>query len=313
MTIKTLEMATMRSVKEALVEKHLDKLKSIAGDLFSDMRWIDNYCNGFVDTNFQTDHTELKRSIRKAYPNDDFPLNPNLPEGKEWLAFTFRAQKSMINDIKELERYLEFSEDILVQAYSNMKLEKHAWTKHTVSEVDFIQQFLPATGKIMDFGCGVGRHCIEFAKRGWQTYGIDFCASHISTAIEMAKKQNVSNAHFCYGDARNHKALVKMNAILCLYDVVGSFPSDVDNLQILKNAYKNLHNNGVLILSVMNMTLTSTRCRKNTVYGIENHIDRLLKLEGTNTMQKTGDIFNGKHLLLDDYTGVVYRKEQFFW
>ena len=55
--------------------------------------------------------------------------------------------------------------------------------------------------------------------------------------------------------------------------------------------------------------LTPSRHR---ISGIEENIKALLELKGENSMQKTGNIFNGDRLLIDELTGTVYRKEQFF-
>ena len=48
---------------------------------------------------------------------------------------------------------------------------------------------------------------------------------------------------------------------LCLYDVVGSFPNEEDNLKILKAINKLLVPGGKIILTVMNMTLTRKLCK----------------------------------------------------
>lgn len=312
MTIKTLEQATMRPINPKLIRKHLDKLKEVSTDLFPTTDWIDGYDGNSVNTNFRVSHEHLNEDIKKAYPNDDFPLGSNLPEGHEWLAFTFKSQEPTLTNPDSLEQYLMFSQDVLNQAYSRMKILEHPWARHASKEVAFFKRYLPAVGMILDIGCAVGRHSIELAKQGYQVLGFDFSAAHIAKANQRKTAEGIVNATFICADARTFKAKQKADAAFCLYDVVGSYPDENDNYNILRMAYKNLKPGGTLILSVMNMELTKKRAKAHIVSGIEQNFDKLLALEGSNLMQRSGDIFAPKYLLIDDTTGIVYRKEQFF-
>lgn len=192
-----------------------------------------------------------------------------------------------------------------------MQMERQPWALHTEKEIDVIEPYLPNKGIVCDFGCGRGRHSMELASRGYNVTGVDFSA----TNIEYAKKHNITSALFVVGDVRKFKSAEQFDAILCLYDVIGSFPDEKDNLAIIKNAYKNLKPGGVFILTVMNMTLTEIRCRKNNniVDNLGCNILKLLNLQSTNDMQSSGDVFDGKHILIDDSTGICYRKEKFFY
>lgn len=312
MTIRALEKATMRQVNEKLIRKHLDKLKSVAGDLFPNMDWIDSYHNGMVNTSFFTDHRLLADNIKKAYPHNNFPLDSNLQEGYEWLAFTFRSQPPMISHTSDLNQYLEFSEDILKQAYSKMNDKIQPWAAHTLEEIDFLERYIPEKSFVLDLGCGIGRHSLELAKRNHSVVGVDFSKARIEQAKSVKVQNTFGKVSFYCADVRTFKYEEKADVVLCLYDVVGSFPDEHDNLRILQNAYRRLKPGGTLILSVMNMALTKKRCKNNIVNGIEKNLDRFLRLQGSNTMQTTGNIFNGKYILIDEDTGIVYRKEQFF-
>lgn len=131
-------------------------------------------------------------------------------------------------------------------------------------------------------------------------------------------KENIKSAQKAYnpecfisGDVRSYKFKEKYDVAIALYDVIGSFLNDKENLNLLKSIRKILNNKGILIISVMNMTYTKRKCW-NVLEDIDDNIDALLKLQGTNTMQKTGDVFSGGSMLIDDKSGIVYRKEQFF-
>jgi SAM-dependent methyltransferase len=45
--------------------------------------------------------------------------------------------------------------------------------------------------KILDFGCGTGRHVIYFAKKGFEVYGFDASETAIERAREVLKSENL--------------------------------------------------------------------------------------------------------------------------
>lgn len=45
--------------------------------------------------------------------------------------------------------------------------------------------------KILDFGCGTGRHVIYFAKKGFEVYGFDASETAIERAKEVLKSENL--------------------------------------------------------------------------------------------------------------------------
>ena len=307
MTIKALERATMRKVDPNTINKKLDKLKSVAYDIFDDSSWIDNYSCGMVNTEFYVDHKGLNKRIKKTYKRGTFLLNRELPEGYEWLAFTFNSQPPRIDDTQQLDAYLEYSNDIIQQAYSMMNMQNHKWTSRTKEEIDYLcEKYIKKNDSVIDVGCGIGRHTIELNKRGIKTKGIDFSKENIKSAQKAYNPEC-----FISGDVRSYKFKEKYDVAIALYDVIGSFPNDKENLNLLKSIRKILNNKGILIISVMNMTYTKRKCW-NVLEDIDDNIDALLKLQGTNTMQKTGDVFSGDSMLIDDKSGIVYRKEQFF-
>ena len=71
--------------------------------------------------------------------------------------------------------------------------EKESFTQGTFGECDFIEQELNFNKslKILDVGCGTGRHSIELSKRGYSVTGIDLSESQLACAREKAIKENL--------------------------------------------------------------------------------------------------------------------------
>ena len=45
--------------------------------------------------------------------------------------------------------------------------------------------------KLLDFGCGAGRHAIYFAKKGFEVYGFDKSATAIEQAMQALERENL--------------------------------------------------------------------------------------------------------------------------
>jgi SAM-dependent methyltransferase len=66
--------------------------------------------------------------------------------------------------------------------------------------------------KILDVGCGPGRHSLELARRGYVTHGIDISQSF----IDLACAEKVEGATFERLDARSLEFHQEFDAVICL-------------------------------------------------------------------------------------------------
>jgi 2-polyprenyl-3-methyl-5-hydroxy-6-metoxy-1,4-benzoquinol methylase len=134
------------------------------------------------------------------------------------------------------------------------KYDNECFTQGTVGECDFIEKEIGynKTIKIIDIGCGTGRHTIELTKRGYKVVGIDLSESQLKRAREKAAEQKLK-IDFQQHDAR--KLPFKSEFDLAIMLCEGSFPlmeTDEMNYQILQNAAKALKPGGKLIFTTLN-------------------------------------------------------------
>lgn len=132
--------------------------------------------------------------------------------------------------------------------------DKESFVQGTLGEVDFIEQELAfdKSKKILDIGCGTGRHSIELAKRGYSVDGFDLSESQIARAKQKAAEAGVA-PNFFIQDARTFSFPSSYNAALMLCE--GSFPlmeTDEMNFAILKNAFDALKPGGKFIFTTLN-------------------------------------------------------------
>jgi 2-polyprenyl-3-methyl-5-hydroxy-6-metoxy-1,4-benzoquinol methylase len=143
--------------------------------------------------------------------------------------------------------------ELLFEDYAQ-KYDKECFVQGTSGECDFIEKetAYDKSLKIIDIGCGTGRHSIELAKRNYQITGIDLSESQLKRAKEKARKQGVQIS-FQRHDARNLPFQGEFDLAIMLCE--GGFPlmeTDEMNFEILKNATKVLKDNGKLIFTTLN-------------------------------------------------------------
>ncbi|MDJ0536782.1 MAG: class I SAM-dependent methyltransferase [Xenococcaceae cyanobacterium MO_207.B15] len=135
-----------------------------------------------------------------------------------------------------------------------MKYDRENFVQGTIGECDFIEKEINynKTTRILDIGCGTGRHTIELSKRGYTVIGIDLSESQLKRAKEKASEQNLS-IDFQKHDARKLTFLNEFDLVIMLCE--GAFSlmeTDEMNYQILRNASVALKEKGKIIFTTLN-------------------------------------------------------------
>lgn len=134
------------------------------------------------------------------------------------------------------------------------KYDNECFVQGTSGECDFIEKELTFNKslKIIDIGCGTGRHAIELTKRGYNITGIDLSESQLEKAREKAEAQNLEIS-FLKHDAR--KLPFKNEFDVAIMICEGAFPlmeTDEMNFEILENVTGSLKDEGKLIFTTLN-------------------------------------------------------------
>ena len=115
-----------------------------------------------------------------------------------------------------MEHWFEPLADHMGEAYL-----RYSFTKGTVQEIAFLWDALALEpgSRVLDLGCGPGRHSIELASRGVEVVGVDISATFVEVATKLAGPD--SRASFLRADARvlpfDHEMLAPgFDAAICL-------------------------------------------------------------------------------------------------
>lgn len=134
------------------------------------------------------------------------------------------------------------------------KYDQESFTQGTGGEVDFIEKEIKQDKncKILDIGCGTGRHAIELSRRGYSVTGVDLSNNMLEKASQKAVESGVK-IEFKVADARNLPFKGEFDVVIMLCE--GAFPlmeTDEMNYAILQSAARSLRNNGKLIFTTLN-------------------------------------------------------------
>ncbi|MDX2064486.1 MAG: class I SAM-dependent methyltransferase [Fimbriimonadaceae bacterium] len=136
--------------------------------------------------------------------------------------------------------------------------DQNPFTYHTAEEVQFLLNLYPVPpgAKILDVGCGTGRHAIEFARRGFQVTGVDFSLGMLEVARRKATELNLA-VEFIHADAREFTLDVAFDYGICLCEGgIGLLQRGEDPFAhdgaILRNIARHLRPNAPFVMTALN-------------------------------------------------------------
>ena len=134
------------------------------------------------------------------------------------------------------------------------KYDNENFTQGTAGECDFIEKEINfnQSFKILDVGCGTGRHAIELSRRGYTVTGIDLSESQLARARQKADKYHLK-IDFQKQDARHLSFNHEFDVAIMLCE--GGFPlmeTDEMNFEILRGVTKSLKQTGKFIFTTLN-------------------------------------------------------------
>lgn len=127
---------------------------------------------------------------------------------------------------------------------------QQGYFNNTREEVDFIVNQTVRSGRVLDVGCGQGRHCFEFVKRGFEAIGIDTSQKLIRQAKQAGKGLP---ARFILDDARRMSKVKRCFDLAVLLFSSFGLHSHADNYLVIRETCAHLKTGGYLFIDVDNV------------------------------------------------------------
>ncbi|MCC6797040.1 MAG: methyltransferase domain-containing protein [Candidatus Hydrogenedentes bacterium] len=132
--------------------------------------------------------------------------------------------------------------------------DREPFTQGTQGECDFLEAEFnhDRSLRVLDIGCGTGRHAIELAKRGYTMTGVDLSEGQLKRARENAASASVA-IDFQKRDARDLPFTGEFDVAIMLCE--GGFSlmeTDEMNFAILRSATRALKEEGKFVFTALN-------------------------------------------------------------
>ncbi len=103
---------------------------------------------------------------------------------------------------------------------------------------------------VLDLPCGVGRHSLELARRGFRVTGVDRTAAYLKTARDRAAAEGLE-LELLQSDMREFVRPGCFDAALNLFTSFGYFEDPAEDRQVAQNLFRSLKPGGALVLEMM--------------------------------------------------------------
>jgi 2-polyprenyl-3-methyl-5-hydroxy-6-metoxy-1,4-benzoquinol methylase len=131
--------------------------------------------------------------------------------------------------------------------------DREPFTQGTPGEVDFVERELGGdrAKRILDIGCGTGRHAIELARRGYRVTGFDLSEGQLRRARQKAAAAGVEVEFHCRDATQPHFADAFDAAIMFCEGAFSLMETDEKNYAILVHAAAALRPGGKFLLTTL--------------------------------------------------------------
>jgi ubiquinone/menaquinone biosynthesis C-methylase UbiE len=147
---------------------------------------------------------------------------------------------------------------------------------------------LSSTSRIIDIGCGHGRHAVTLAERGLDVIGLDFAVALLNRARHVATELRAP-VRWIRGDMRRLPFRSECAGAAIVMDAFGFFETEEEHQAVLREAARVLTTGGRLGLKVVNggLVLDAFRERdREERDGTVVSVSRTLKLDPPRMMER---------------------------
>jgi SAM-dependent methyltransferase len=122
----------------------------------------------------------------------------------------------------------------------------------TAAEIDSVTSLaqIKPSQAVLDVCCGIGRHSLELAKRGFEVTAVDRTALYLAKARQKAQADGIT-IEFIQEDMRRFRRNEQFDCAINLFTSFGYFDDSTDDAVVLANICQCLRKGGVLVMEML--------------------------------------------------------------
>jgi SAM-dependent methyltransferase len=123
---------------------------------------------------------------------------------------------------------------------------------HAAEETDHAIRLLAIEppARVLDLCCGIGRHSLELARRGFHVTAVDRTRLYLERARRRAQ-DDALDIEFVEGDMREFRREAAFDAAVNLFTSFGYFGDEEDNRRVLGNVHASLAPSGRFLMEMV--------------------------------------------------------------
>jgi SAM-dependent methyltransferase len=171
---------------------------------------------------------------------------------------------------------------------------RYSFTKGTHQEVEFLLDLiaLPRGARLLDVGCGPGRHSVELAKAGLQVTGIDISRKFLDIAASSARKEGVGAAFFQV-DARQMPFDDEFDAVISICQGAFGLMGEDDAL-VLRRMMESARPGATVVLTAFSSYYEAAHARPEASFDADSGlVHELAKVKGEAGEDHEMDLWTG--------------------
>jgi SAM-dependent methyltransferase len=119
------------------------------------------------------------------------------------------------------------------------------------ADVDYCEKAFPTPGRLLDLGCGTGRLCLHFARKGYDCVGVDLSDAMLARAREAACGLAIQYVQANLVDLAQLPD-GSFDYAACLFSTLGMVRGHENRAKVVANAFRLLKPGGRFVLHVHN-------------------------------------------------------------
>lgn len=114
---------------------------------------------------------------------------------------------------------------------------------------------------VLDLCCGIGRHSLELARRGFHVTGVDRTVRYLDRAKRQAESERLE-VEFIHDDMRTFRQPNKFDVAINMFTSFGYFDDPEDDRRVAGNMHESLKNGGAFLIHTQGKEILARNFRE---------------------------------------------------